>query len=224
VRYPRWLAHGRAGSVPSFAKPHLHSDKRKTVKLYYSPFACSLADHIALQEAGVPFEREAVDLETKRTASGHDFLTVSAKGYVPALVLDNGETLTENVAVLDWIASQYPVLAVGGPLGRTRVLEVLSYISSEIHRSFKPMWHPGRDDEKSKAIATLAAQFELVADGQKTDYLFGDQPSVADCYLYVMLLWAARFHVPVPASLDALRKRMDARPAVRTAVTDEGLL
>jgi len=86
------------------------------------------------------------------------------------------------------------------------------------------MWHPGRDDEKSKAIATLAAQFELVADGQKTDYLFGDQPSVADCYLYVMLLWAARFHVPVPASLDALRKRMDARPAVRTAVTDEGLL
>ena len=210
--------------APLFAERHLNSDKRKIVKLYYSPFACSLADHIALQEAGVPFEREAVDLETKRTASGHDFLDVSAKGYVPALVLDSGETLTENVAVLDWIALQHPALAVAGPLGRTRVLEVLSYISSEIHRSFKPMWHRSADAEKAKARATLAAQFELVADELKTDYLFGDRPSVADCYLYVMLLWAARFHVPVPASLGALRNRMDARPAVRTAMTDEGLL
>ncbi|TPI78478.1 glutathione binding-like protein [Mesorhizobium sp. B2-8-9] len=194
------------------------------MKLYYSPFACSLADHIALEEAGVPFEREAVDLKTKRTASGNDFAAVTAKGYVPALVLDSGETLTENVAVLDWIASQHPELSVAGPLGRTRVLEVLSYISSEIHRSFKPMWHPGHDAEKVKARAALAAQFGLVADGLKTDYLFGDRPSVADCYLFVMLLWAARFHVPVSASLEAFRNRMGARPAVRIAMTDEGLV
>lgn len=194
------------------------------MKLYYSPFACSLADHIALQEAGASFEREAVDLETKRTASGRDFLSVTAKGYVPALVLDSGETVTENIAVLDWIASQYPPLGVPELLGRTRVLEVLSYISTEIHRSFKPMWHPGRDAEKSKAKVTLAGQFELIGDGLKTDYLFGDRLSVADCYLFVMLLWAARFQVPVPASLAAFRNRMGARPAVRTAMADEGLV
>ncbi|PBB27887.1 MULTISPECIES: glutathione binding-like protein [unclassified Mesorhizobium] len=194
------------------------------MKLYYSPFACSLADHIALEEAGACFEREAVDLETKRTASGKDFFAVTAKGYVPALVLDSGETVTENIAVLDWIASQYPPLAVPELLGRTRVLEMLSYISTEIHRSFKPMWHPGRDAEKSKAKVTLAGQFELIGDGLKTDYLFGDRLNVADCYLYVMLLWAARFEVPVPASLAALRNRMDARPAVRIAMRDEGLV
>ncbi|RAZ93084.1 glutathione S-transferase [Mesorhizobium hawassense] len=194
------------------------------MKLYYSPFACSLADHIALQEAGASFEREAVDLKTKRTASGGDFFAVTAKGYVPALVLDSGETVTENIAVLDWIASQYPALGLAAPLGRTRVLEALSYISTEIHRSFKPMWHPGRDAEKSKARVTLARQFEIVADGLETDYLFGDRLSVADCYLYVMLLWAARFQVPVPASLEALRNRMDARSAVRIAMADEGLV
>jgi glutathione S-transferase len=194
------------------------------VKLYYSPLACSLADHIALQEAGASFDSESVDLKTKRTASGADFIAVNRKGYVPALVLNSGETLTENVAVLDWIASQYPALGVGGPSGRTRVLEALTYVSTEIHRSFKPMWHPGRDAEKSKARVTLAGQFEIIADGLETDYLFGDQLSVADCYLYVMLLWAARFQVPVPATLEALRNRMGARPAVRTAMTDEGLI
>lgn len=194
------------------------------MKLYYSPLACSLADHIALQEAGASFDSESVDLKTKRTASGADFIAVNRKGYVPALVLNSGETLTENVAVLDWIASQYPALGVGGPSGRTRVLEALTYVSTEIHRSFKPMWHPGRDAEKSKARVTLAGQFEIIADGLETDYLFGDQLSVADCYLYVMLLWAARFQVPVPATLEALRNRMGARPAVRTAMTDEGLI
>ncbi|TPL99700.1 glutathione binding-like protein [Mesorhizobium sp. B2-3-10] len=194
------------------------------MKLYYSPFACSLADHIALEEAGASFEREEVDLETKRTASGRDFFAVTAKGYVPALVLDSGETVTENIAVLDWIASQYPPLGVPELLGRTRILEMLSYISTEIHPSFKPMWHPGRDAEKSKARVTLAGQFELIGDGLKTHYLFGDRLSVADCYLYVMLLWAARFEVPLPASLAALRNRMDARPAVRIAMRDEGLV
>ncbi|MER8704400.1 glutathione S-transferase N-terminal domain-containing protein [Mesorhizobium sp. M0323] len=90
------------------------------MKLYYSPLACSLADHIALEEAGVSFERESVNLKTKRTGSGDDFTTVTRKGYVPALVLDSGETLTENIAVLDWIASQYPPLAVAGPYPPSR--------------------------------------------------------------------------------------------------------
>ncbi|MER8416643.1 glutathione binding-like protein [Mesorhizobium sp. M1329] len=194
------------------------------MKLYYSPLACSLADHIALEEAGVSFERESVNLKTKRTGSGDDFTTVTRKGYVPALVLDSGETLTENIAVLDWIASQYPPLGVAGPLGRTRLLEALTYVSTEIHRSFKPMWHQSSDAERAKASATITSQLEFFADGLETDYLFGDKPSVADFYLFVMLLWAARFHVPVPAPLQALRARMAARPAVRIAMDREGLV
>lgn len=105
------------------------------MKLYYSPGACSLADHIALREAGLPFELEKVDLRTKRTESGADYTAVSPKGYVPALTLDGGETLTENIAVLDWIA-QAGGNAPSGPLGRTRLLEALAYISTEVHKSF----------------------------------------------------------------------------------------
>ena len=194
------------------------------MKLYYSPLACSLADHIALLEAGASFEREAVNLKTKRTASGEDFTAINRKGYVPALVLDSGETLTENVAVLDWIASQYPALQVEGPLGRTRVIEALTYVSTEIHRSFKPMWHLGDEAELAKARATISHQFDFFADGLKTDYLFGDRPSVADFYLFVMLLWSDKFDVAIPEPLRALRGRMLARPAVRTALQEEGLI
>lgn len=194
------------------------------MKLYYSPLACSLADHIALEEVGVVFERERVDLKTKRTASGRDFSEVTPKAYVPALVLESGEILTENVAILDWIAAQYPQLAVDGPLGRTRVLEALTYVTTELHHGFKPMWHPSSDAEKAAASDSLAAKLAYVGGTLEGDYLFGDTPSVADFYLFVMLLWAVRFRVPTPAALDALRERMSARPAVQRALKDEGLI
>jgi glutathione S-transferase len=193
------------------------------VKLYYSPLACSLADHIALEEAGVTYERERVDLHAKRTASGRDFGKITTKGYVPVLVLDDGEVLTENIALLDWIASQHPQLSADGPLGRTRVLEALTYISTEIHRAFKPMWHHGDEAETAAARQTISGLLELFEDTLAHDYLFGDRPSVADFYLFVMLLWAAHFGVPVPARLDALRDRIAARPAVQAALREEGL-
>lgn len=194
------------------------------MKLYYSPLACSLADHIALREAGIAFDVERVDLRTCKTESGGDFRSVSAKGYVPALVLDDGELLTENVAVLDWIATQAPVLAVDGPLGRTRVLEALTYITTEIHRAFKPMWHAGTPEAKAQAAAAVTRLFAPLAGGLKGDYLFGDRPSVADFYLFVMLLWAEKFGVETPASLIALRDRIRVRPAVQTALALEGLI
>ena len=97
------------------------------MKLYHHPGACSLSSQIALREAGRPFETEDVDLESKCTAGGGDFTAINPKGYVPALQLDNGELLTETLAVLDYIATRYPVLAPGGPLGRTRLLETLAY-------------------------------------------------------------------------------------------------
>jgi glutathione S-transferase len=196
----------------------------KAMKLYYAPLACSLADHIALLEAGVDFESESVDLKTKRTAAGADFTVVSHKGYVPVLVLDSGAVLTENIALLDWIASQHPQLGVGGDLGRTRLLEALTYISTEIHRSFKPFWHDASNAEKARASTTITGQFRLMADSATGLYLFGHSPSVADFYLFVMLLWAERFGVAVPASLLSLRERISQRASTRTAMREEGLI
>lgn len=194
------------------------------MKLYYCPLACSLADHIALRETGIPFDLERVDLRTLKTETGADFRAVNPKGYVPALILDGGEMLTENVAVLDWIASRFPVLAVDGALGRTRVLETLTYITTEIHRAFKPMWHPSTAAEKAGAAATVTRLFAPLGAALKADYLFGDRPSVADFYLFVMLLWAERFGVGTPDALVALRDRLRARPAVREAMAYEGLI
>jgi glutathione S-transferase len=191
------------------------------MKLYYAPGACSLADHIALLEAGAKFETEAVDIRTKRTASGEDFRTINPKGYVPALVLDDCEVLTENVAVLDWIAEQYPQLRRNGVLSRTRQLEMLTFISTEIHRAFKPMWHAGAETEKQKACETVTRLFEFTAGRMQGDYLFGDELSVADCYLYVTLRWAEKFGVAVPDALLRLQWRMEQRPAVQAALGRE---
>ncbi|MER9263529.1 hypothetical protein NKI63_02990 [Mesorhizobium sp. M0410] len=147
------------------------------MKLYYSPLACSLADHIALEEAGASFERETLNLKTKRTASGDDFTTVTRKGYVPALVLDSGETLTENIAVLDWLASRYPALGVEGPLGRTRVLEALTYVSTEIHRSFKPMWHQSSDAERPRRARRLRANSSSSQTGSRPTICSATNPA-----------------------------------------------
>ena len=193
------------------------------MKLFYSPFACSLADHIALEEAGVDFERERVDLKSKITATGRNYNELTSKGYVPALELDNGEILTENVAILDWIASHYPTLGVRGDLGRTRLLEALAYISTELHRSLRPLWHSGSENEMDDARAAIETRLEYLSASLVGDYLFGDYVTVADCYLFVMLLWADRFGLEAPRPLLALRERMRARPAVRVALAVEGL-
>jgi len=194
------------------------------VKLFYSPGACSLADHIALHEAQLAFEHESVNLKSKTTASGADFTAINPKGYVPSLVLDSGETITENIAVLDWIASQAPALSLDGSLGRTRLLEVLAYISTEVHKSFKPMFSSGSDNEKAKAREMIAKRLQLLADGLHSDYLFGEQLSVADCYLFVMLLWSDKFGIDIPKPLSSLRDRIMTRPAVQTAMKHEGLI
>ena len=190
------------------------------MRLYYAVGACSLADHIALLEAGATFEIEAVDIKTKRTASGEDFLTINPKGYVPALMLDDCEILTENIAVLDWIAEQYPKLRRNGTLSRTRQLEMLTFISTEIHRAFKPMWH-GTEAEQKKARETVAGLLEYTATKMAGDYLFGDELTVADCYLFVMLRWSEKFGVAIPETLLRLQWRMEQRPAVRMALARE---
>ena len=194
------------------------------MKLYFSPGACSLADHIALHEAGLPFEHERVDLKTKQTASGADYRAVNPKGYVPALTLDDGETLSENVAILDWIATQAPALAPTGAMGRTHLLEALAYISTEVHKSFKPLFAGAGEEEKAKARDAVAQRLDYLAGTMAGDYLFGAEPSAADCYLFVMLIWSGKHGITVPPALEGFRERMMARPAVRTAMSHEGLI
>ncbi len=194
------------------------------MKLYYSPGACSLADHIALHEAGLSFEHEKVDLKAKRTESGADYLTVNPKGYVPALTLDSGESVTENIAILDWIAHQDTALKPAGAMGHTHLLEALAYISTEIHKSFKPFFSGASDEEKSKASDMIVKRLGYLADTMQGEYLFGETVSVADCYLFVMLLWAAKNKIGVPSPLDAFHDRMKARPAVQEAMAHEGLI
>ncbi len=193
------------------------------MKLYYAPGACSLADHIALHEAGLSFDHEKVDLKAKRTETGVDFSTINPKGYVPALTLDSGETLSENIAILDWIAQQDSKLAPSGPMGRTHLLQALAFISTEIHKSFKPFFAGAGDSDKAKAGELIGKRMGYLADTMKGDYLFGSTVSVADFYLFVMLLWAKKFNVEPPAPLAAFRERMMTLPSVHKAMQHEGL-
>ncbi len=194
------------------------------MKLYYSPGACSLADHIALHEAKLSFEHEKVDLKSKRTEGGADYTAINPKGYVPALTLDSGETLTENVAILDWIAHQDTALRPSGPMGHTHLLQALAYISTEIHKSFKPLFAGAGDEEKQKAKELILKRMAYLDDRLQGDFLFGADVSVADAYLFVMLLWAKKNGLEVPAKLAAFRDRMMERPAVQKAMTHEGLI
>lgn len=194
------------------------------MKLYYSPGACSLADHIALHESGLSFEHEKVDLKAKRTETGADFTAINPKGYVPALTLDSGETLTENIAILDWIAHQDTALKPAGELGHTRLLEALAFISTEIHKSFKPFFSDAGEDEKAKAAKTILARMTYLADTMDGDFVVGTDISVADFYLFVMLLWARKNKLEVPAKLSAFRDRLMSRPSVQMAMQHEGLI
>jgi glutathione S-transferase len=194
------------------------------MKLYYAPGACSLADHIALLQAGLPFEHEKVDLQTKRTDSGADFKAINSKGYVPALVLDSGETLTENIAILDWIARQNGALTPPGSMGPTRLLEALAYISTELHKSFKPFFQNGSSEEKAKASETIQRRFAYLAETMHAPFLLGADVSVADFYLFVMLLWARTVELDVPTKLAGYRDRMMEIPAVQNAMKYEGLI
>ena len=193
------------------------------MKLYYSPGACSLATRISLHEAGLEAEYERVDLRSKITERGDDYMALNPKGAVPMLVLDDAQTVTENVAILALIAERHPELAPGGPLGRTRMLEYLSYLSSELHVAFHPLWGDPSDLEKAKAHEAIGRRLGLIEDCMREMYLFGPRFTVADAYLFVMLRWAQDFSIPVPPELFGYFERVAERPAVRQALDEEGL-
>ena len=192
--------------------------------VYYSPGACSLASHIALHEAGEKFNLVKVDLKTHALEDGRSFNDINPKGYVPALQFDNGDVLTENVAILSKIADRHSALAAPGEYGKYRLLEMLAFISTEIHKSFKPLFSADSNaEEKQSAKDTIAKRFGFLAKQTSGTYLFGDDMTVADAYLFVMLLWAEKNGVNVPDALKRLVDNMKARPAVHLAFKHEGL-
>jgi glutathione S-transferase len=193
------------------------------MKLYLAPGACSLADHIALHEAGLSFDRIRVDLRAKRTEDGRDFNEINPKGYVPVLELDDGQLLTENVAILAWVAERAPKLAPAGELGRVRLIEMLAFIATELHKPFLRIFFPTSDAEKQAAETILASRLSFLAARLRGDYLFGSGFTVADAYLYVMLRWARAKKLEAPDPLSAYFDRIEARPAVRLALQHEGL-
>jgi glutathione S-transferase len=198
--------------------------RSKSMILYYSPGACSLADHIALSEAGMKFDLAKVDLKTHKIDDGRSYLDINPKGYVPALQFDDGEVLTENVAILSYIADKYPALMAPGQFGRYRLLEMLSFISSEIHKSFARLFNPATTEkDKAAALNAIHKRFDFTAGQIKGPYLFGEHATVADAYLFVMLLWAAKNKIDIPKPLKTLAEHMRARPTVDIALKQEGL-
>lgn len=201
------------------------------LKLYYSPGACSLSPHIALREAGLTFDLEQVNLKEKTTKSGDDYLKINPKGYVPALKLDNGYVLTEGPAIVQYIADQRPKLNLAPENGspeRYQLQEWLTYIGTEIHKTFSPLFNPATpEDYKAIAKESLAKRFSYVDEKLKgRDYLTGSHFTVADAYLFTVTNWANFVQIdlsPYP-NLKAFQARVAARPKVQEALKAEGLL
>ncbi|MFZ2386593.1 glutathione transferase GstA [Malikia spinosa] len=201
------------------------------MKLYYSPGACSLSPHIALREAGLNFELVQVDLATKKTASGQNYLEINPAGYVPCLQLDDGRTLTEGPAILQYVADQVPgklLAPANGSFERYHLQQWLNFISTELHKSFSPLFNPAASEDWKNAVRqTIAARLGVVATRfEDAPYLLGDSLSVADIYLFVVLGWAAYVNLdlsPWPA-LQAFMGRVGGREAVQAALRAEGLI
>jgi glutathione S-transferase len=201
------------------------------MKLYYSPGACSQAPHILLHEIGLDHDAERVDLKAKKLEDGSDYLKINPKGAVPALQLDSGEVLTENAVILQYLGDRANWPEVLPPLGdfrRYRVLEMVNFITTELHKRFGFLFNPKAGDETKRLVTD-----EL---GKKLDYidqrlgdgpfLFGDDLKLADPYLFVITGWAEKMLGGLDRwpNLKTFRERMMRRPSVRNVLSFEGLL
>jgi glutathione S-transferase len=198
------------------------------MQLYFSPGACSLASHIALQESGLPYEAIRVNLRDKKTSDGVDYNTINRKGYVPALKLDNGEVLTEGSALLAYIGELQPsrqLISAPGTLENYRVREWLVFISTELHKAASPLFNP-KTPEATRAMQIEAIKRRLGYVNEalaNRSYLMGDNFSVADAYLFTVLGWLGRFDIDLgdwPA-VKGFFERVRARPAVQTVLKAE---
>jgi glutathione S-transferase len=198
------------------------------LKLYFAPFACSLASHIALREAGQTFELEKTDIRNKKTASGGDFIAINPKGYVPALQLEDGSVITEGAAILQYIADLAPesgLAPANGTLPRVRLQEWLGFIATEVHKAYSPLFNPAiTEDAAAAAKARLAGRYAWI-DTQLAgrDFLLGDTFTVADAYLFVVSNWGGRMGIDIAQwpNVAAWFGRVGARPAVGAAMGAE---
>jgi glutathione S-transferase len=201
------------------------------MKLYYTPGACSLSPHIVLLEAGLPYELVKVDLRAKKLENGDDYLKVNPKGQVPALALDGGELVTEGPVIVQMLADKAPgknLAPARDSAERYKLQEWLNYITAELHKNMGPLFSPMlSDDAKAFFKDRAMGKFKYI-DGKLAghDYLMGKQFTVADAYLFVMLSWAdaMKFDLSGLPNLLAYKARVAARPKVREALVEEGLI
>jgi glutathione S-transferase len=200
------------------------------MKLFYKAGACSLSPHIVLLEAGLDFSIVKVDLVSKKTEQGDDFLQINPKGQIPTLQLSDGSILTEGVAIVQYLADQKPdrqLMPEFGTLARYHALEWLNYISSELHKGFSPLFNPQTPEAyKAIALTNLNKRFAYLNDTlHDKAYLLGSRFCVADAYLFTVIRWANALQLDLSAfpHLNAYMERVAARPAVQEALSDEGL-
>jgi len=203
------------------------------MRLHYKPGACSMASHIVLNELDIPFELDKTDTDAGKTEAGEDFHKISPNGYVPALINDDGEIITENPAVLQYLADQMPDAGLAPPNGtleRTRLQETLNFVSSELHKSFSPFFSGEVFDTDAKqhaveGVGRRVAHIEhSLLDGRA--YLLGDAFTIADAYAFVVLNWSNFVEVSLDAwpKTKAYMTRVATRPAVAKAMVTEGLI
>ena len=200
------------------------------MKLYYAPGACSLSPHIALLEAGLPYDLVKVDLRAKKLENGDDYLKINPKGQVPALALDSGELITEGPVIVQMIADKVPAKNLAPARDSTeryKLQEWLTYINGELHKNIGPLFNPALSDEAKGVFKDRAMGKFKYLDGQLAgrDYLMGKQFTVADGYLFVMLRWAEsmKFDLSGLNKLMTYKDRIAARPKVDEALVKEGL-
>ncbi|WP_438027217.1 glutathione transferase GstA [Sorangium sp. So ce233] len=200
------------------------------MKLYFSPGACSLSPHVVAREVGIELTLDKVDLASKKTSSGRDYSAINPKGYIPALELDGGEVLTEGPAIVQYLADQKPeakLVPSPGTMARYRVQEMLGYINSELHKSYSPLFNPKTSPEqRQEREEYLRKRYGVIeAALAKGPYLFGEQFTVADAYLFTVTNWSNFVKLDLSAfpNLLAYQRRVAARPAVQGAMRAEGL-
>ncbi len=200
------------------------------MKLFYSPGTCSLSPHIALIESGLKFDLERLDFKTMNTSLG-DYKKISPKGKVPALLLDNGELLTEGAVIVQYIADHSPskkMIAPAGSMERYRTQEWLNFVATELHKAFIPLFMKDSPEEtKELARKNLTKSFSFAAEQlEKHDFLLGKEYSVADGYLFNMTVWCSRVHFDLAKwpSLMKFIERVKSRPSTQAAMKAEGLI
>jgi glutathione S-transferase len=200
------------------------------MKLYYSPGACSLSPHIALREAGLPFELVMASTKTHKLADGTDYYTINPKGYVPLLELDDGQRLSEGPAIVQYIGDKAPasgLVPAAGTMARYRQIEWLNFISTELHKSYSPLFNPAMPEE-GKAVyrERLKGRYQYINEQlEGKQFLTGDTFTAADAYLFTVTSWAKHVAVDVTglANLQAYMGRVASRPSVQAALKAEGL-